>query len=148
MTNLRTTLAALFVGASSLAIALPATAQDTGADAGVSISGDTGISGGTNDNGMSGTVGADADAGASVDTNGVTASINGDSDADVDATLGTIAANAEGTADTEADVMAQIEAMSDEDVQRLKDRCDVIVEANMQDGQLFEVCSAVLKHHG
>ena len=139
MTNLRNALAALLVGASSLAIALPASAQDVGVDTDLSITGDA-------DNGM---VSSDtgADAGVSVDESGVTASISGDTEADVDTALGDIAANAEGTTDVEATVMAQIEGMSDEDMERMNDRCDDIVNADMENRNVLEVCDIILKHN-
>jgi hypothetical protein len=144
MTNLRTTLAALLVGASSLAMALPASAQDAGVDA----SADTGVSitGDTDNGGMSATPGANA--GASVDDGGITASISGDTDADVDTTLGSIAANTEGSADAEADVMARIDGMSEADMQRVKDRCDDISKVEMQDENVLEVCNIIMKHDG
>lgn len=140
MTNLRTTIAALFVGASSIAIALPATAQDAGVSTDLSVTGEAG------NNAQSGSAGADT--GLSVDENGVTASISGDTDADVDTTLGNIAANAEGSADVEADVMAQIEGMSDDDKERLNERCDAIVNGDEMDVKTVEVCNVILNHNG
>lgn len=138
MTNTRKAFAALLIGTSAFAFALPASAQDLGVNADVSISGEA------DTNNASGSVATGVNSGVSVDGTGVTASISGDTDADIDTRLGEIAAEAASTDDSEAAVLAQFDGMSEEDMKRINDRCDDIVKTEA-DQQLLDACNVILQ---
>ena len=138
MTNTRKAFAALLIGTSAFAFAMPASAQDLGVDADVSISGEA------DTNAASGTVATGLDAGASVDGSGVTASIDSATDADVDTRLGEIAAEAADAGNAEAAVLAQLDGMSEEDMKRFDDRCDEIMKTE-SDQHLLDACNVIMK---